>query len=358
MKRALIVLLLLAVAAGGLFAQLTISGNVQSGLEVVIPNEGDTTFNWRTTDAGMTYRFHLGASYTNEAGTVGASGALRNNAGSPAIDGGNAWVKLLDKQLHLQIGNGAPGGFGSQGNFGEGHNAADANFNAVFAPAGTNFSVGLGISPAGDIFTKATYGFGLKVGVPNVLTAVANANFVPDTEVANAAAGVSISALNAPSGETGISSLGVDVVAKNVTDLKWIGIGPQVGFRIAGVGADNLNLGLRSRIFLPLDDSVELDYWVGLDVGVNLTPNVGLNINGGYEANANARTNGDLGSPNGEGTGREIGGSGNAGFIVRPQLDFNLGGGAHIITGWSLQAVMADEMFLQNAIYARLAVSF
>ena len=53
MKRALIVLLLLAVVAGGLFAQLTISGHVQSGIEAVIPSEGDPTVAWWNWDTGI-----------------------------------------------------------------------------------------------------------------------------------------------------------------------------------------------------------------------------------------------------------------------------------------------------------------
>ena len=369
MKRALIVLLLLAVAAGGLFAQVTYSGFVNSGFQVVIPpNEGDITFHWYSNDPGATYRFQFRAAYQNDDGTVGAAGSIRSNAGGFGFDGSNGWIKLLDKQLHISVGNGsAVGGFGSLGNFGAANTAADGRFSAAFTPTDTNFSIGLGINPASsngaNTFALATYGLGLKFGIPGTLTAVANANFVPDTSVVNAAAGISIAALNAASSDSGINGIAVDLIANDVTgDLKWVGIGPVVGFRVVGVGAGNLGISLRSRIFVPLTDENELDYWVGLDLGVPLTSAISFNLNGGYEANAaiggpNADT-GILGAANGEGTGRAIGGSGDAGLIVRPQLTFNLGSGASIIAGWSLQALLASEMVMQHAIYGRLVVSF
>jgi hypothetical protein len=368
MKRALIVLLLLAVVAGGLFAQISWSGFFNSGFQVVIPNEGDTTFHWYSNDPGATYRLRVRAAYENEAGTVGASGALQSTAGGFGVDGGNAWIKLLDKQLHLNVGNGGIGGFGSMGGFDAGNTAADGRLSLAFTPAldGTTFSVGLGINPAGsnatNTFAKATYGFGLKFGLPGLLTAVANANYVPDTEVANAAAGIQIAALNAASGQSGLTNLAVDFIANNVTnDLAWVGIGPRVGFRVAGVGAGDLGATVFSRVFVPLNDDNDLDYWVGLDLNVPFTSAVDFNLNVGYEANAaigapNADT-GILGASNREGTGRAIGGSGDAGLIVRPQLTFKFGAAA-ITTGWSVQALLASETVLQHAIYGYLNVGF
>jgi hypothetical protein len=368
MKKALLVLLLLAVVAGGLFAQLTISGNVQSGLEVVIPNSGDTTFHWYSTDSGSTYRFHLGASYTNEAGTVGYGGALRNNAGSFAIDGGNAWVKLLEKQLHLQVGNGAPGGFSSMGAFDAGNTAADGRFNAVFTPAldGTTFAVGLGISPAAsdgtNTFTKATYGAGLKFGLPGTLEARANANFVPDSGVVNAALGINVSALNAASGASGLTGIILDVTLPKLNALEWVGFGPIINLRVANVNGGNFTVGLRGKYFLPIKDGFDSDYWVGLDLGVPLASTVSAAVSVGYEGKStlpgiNADTGTLAGSDRG-GLNQSNSGGTDPALIVRPQLTFNLGSGASIITGWSLQALLASEMVMQHAIYGRLVVSF
>jgi hypothetical protein len=367
MKRALIVLLSLAVA-GGLFAQVSYSGFVNSGFQVVIPNEGDTTFHWYSNDAGGTYRFQFRAAYENEAGTVGASGALRSNAGGFGFDGGNAWIKLMEKQLHINVGTGGAGGFGSLGSFGDANTAADGRFSLAFTPAldGVTFGIGLGINPAGsdatNTFTKATYGAGLKFGLPNLLTAVVNGNYVPDTEVANANVGIQVAALNAASGASGLTNLAVDLRAPNVTDLSYIGIGPLVGLRVVGVGAGNLTATVYSRVFVPLNDDNDLDYYLGLDMTVPFTSAVSFNLNAAYEANAaiggpNATT-GILGAANREGTGRAIGGSGDAGLIVRPQLTFTIGSGASITTGWSVQALLADEMFLQHAIYGFLNVGF
>ena len=330
----------------------------------MIPNEGDTTLHHFSADAGIPYRFQLGASFTNEAGTAGASATLRNNAGSIGWDGATAWVKLLDKQLQLQAGTGGSGGFGSAAAFDASNNAAGGNFSVAFTPAldGTTFSVGLGVAPANTTFDKTAYGFGVKFGLPGTLSAVANLGYNGASEATNVAAGVNVSALNAASGQSGLTNLAIDLIANDITnDLAWIGIGPVVGLRVADVtAAGPLTVDLRSRIWLPLKDTVDLDYWVGLNLGLNLTSAVSAALSVGYEADGTIPTPGEggLSASDREGTGRALGGSGDPAFVVRPQLSFAFPAGGNLVTGWSLQALMASEMVLQNAIYLYYRVNF
>ena len=363
MKRALIVLLLLAVAAGGLFAQVSFSGHVQSGLEVVIPNDGDTTLHQFSRDAGGPYRFHLGASYTADNGKAGASAAIRNNGGTLAWDGANAWAQPLDI-LRFQFGTGGIGGFNTNV-FDVGNNAAGGNFSAVLTPAldGMSFSVGLGVAPANTTFDKTAYGFGVKFGLPDLLNAVVNLGYNGATEVTNVAAGVAVSALNAASGESGLTYLGVDVRADDISNLAWLGIGPDVRFRVANLTqAGSLGIGLRSKIFLPMGDSAEdLDYWVRLTLDLPLTSTVDFALNAGYEGKSTIpgqnADNGTLAVADAGGLQQNIGGGPDPAFIVRPAVTFKYGPGA-LELAWSLQASLASDTVIQNAISAYYRVGF
>ena len=367
MKRALIVLLSLAVA-GGLFAQVTFSGHVQSGIGIAIPGgEGDTTLHWFSRDAGQPYRFDLSASYTNADGTAGASGGLRNNGANPwNLNGASVWVEPIDNVLRLQAGTGGPGGFGSLGSWSENNGAADVSgLNIKLTPAldGMTFAVGAGIAPSNVTFDKTRYTFGVAFGLPGTLNAAANLNSTYNADAderANAVyAGVNVPALYAASGQTGLSRLAVDVYVPNLSDLGWIGIGPVVGFNVAGVtSAGALGATLQSRIFLPLDDAFDLDYWVGLALGLPITSTVRADLNAGYEGKgAIPGVAGAINTADGGGTGRSITGGTDPAFIVRPSVTFNIGGGT-LETGWSLQALLADEMSLYNSLYAYFRVGF
>jgi hypothetical protein len=366
MKRALLVLLLLAVA-GGLFAQtLTWSGHVQSGIEAVIPNEGDATLAWYNWDNGASYRFQIGASYTSADGKAGAQGIIRNNGGSFAVDQGRAWVYPLDI-LRLQIGNGGPGGFGTLGSFDDGRNAGDAGgLSAILTPAldGATFSLAATLQPTSVTFDNSTYNFGVAFGLPSLLNARANLKYIGsgndgDGQI-NAGAGIGVLALNAASGETGLTRLAIDVRADNLTkDLAWIGIGPAIGFRVAGVGSGALSTTLQARVFVPLNDDNDLDYAVGLDLSVPFgTTTFGLDV--GYEgAVAGLPAINDSKGLNARGWDplpKSIGGT-DAALNIRPYLSFNIGG-ATLQGGWAIQTLLADEVQMQHGIYLNLNVGF
>ena len=368
MKRALIVLLLLAVVAGGLFAQLSFNGHVQSGIGIAIP-DGDTTVHWFSRDANATYRFDLGASYTHDSGRAGASGGIRLQAGTLGGNGASIWVEPIDDVLRLQVGTGGPGGYNTPGSFDTHNNAANVEgFNIKLTPAldGMTFTVGAGINPSNTTFDKTRYTAGVTFGLPNLLNVVANigssyraaSETAEEGRVNNVAAGIGVLALNAASGETGLTRLAVDMIANDLADLGWIGIGPAVGFRVAGVAAGDLGITLSSRIFLPLKDTYDMDYWVGLNLGVPLVTGVNLGINAGYEGKgAIPGVAGAMNAADGGGTGQSISGGTDPAFIVRPTVTFTIGNGT-LETGWSLQALLADEMKLYNSLYAYFRVGF
>jgi hypothetical protein len=363
MKRALIVLLSLAVA-GGLFAQVTWSGHVQSGLEVVILDGSDPTLHLYSQDPGNTYRFQVGASYTNEAGTAGASGALRNANGAFGVDNSHVWVEPIDNVLRLQVSSGGgPGGFGSLGSFGASNGVADSTgFHLKLTPAldGITFGLGATVTPSNTTFDKSTYRFGVSFGLPSVLNAAANLSYAGSTEVTNVAAGVNVPALYAASGETGLTRLAVDVTANNITDLATIGIGPVVEFRVANVLAGNLSGALQSQIIVPLNDDNDLAYDVGASVSVPFTSTVTFRLGVAYaDKCALPAPDGDRGTidySDWDALPKGLGGTDPA-LFVRPSVTFNIGG-ATVETGWGLQALLADEVQMQHGIYARFALSF
>jgi opacity protein-like surface antigen len=367
MKRALIVLLLLAVA-GGLFAQtLTWSGHVQSGIQVVIPAEGDPTVAWHNWDNGNNYRLRIGASYTSADGKAGAAGWLQTQNGGFEVEQGRAWVYPLDI-LRLQIGRGGPGGFGTLGSFDDGRGAGDVNgLSAILTPAldSATFSVGASVAPSNATFDNTRYTFGVAFGLPSLLNVRANLNYQGAENDgdgrADAGFGIGVLALNAASG-TGLTRLAIDVRADNLTkDLDWIGIGPAVGFRVAGVGAGNLTTTLQARIFIPLNDKNDLDYAVGLGVEVPITGATTFGLDVGYEGATSGLPgkNGTTGGINARGWDplpKSIGGDDPA-LNIRPWLSFGIGG-ASLQTGWAVQTYLADEVQVQHGIYLNLGVNF
>ena len=112
MKKALIVLLLLALVAGGLFAQFSFSGRVNGGVGFLkAADNDDFLFGGVSRQLnGGTVRGEVNINATREDGTAGISFRLRAN-GAPSGFGGAlnyrwayAWVKGLDGLLEVRGG--------------------------------------------------------------------------------------------------------------------------------------------------------------------------------------------------------------------------------------------------------------
>jgi len=359
MKRALIVLLLLAVVAGGLFADLTWSGSAGSGLEVAILDGGDPTFHVFHHDYAP-WRIQIEGKYANDAGTAGAAIGVRNVDGTISAQTGNAWVKFADKLVELRIGFGGPGGFGTPGAMDQSNGAADVKgLNAVFGSFG-GFSAGLGIAPAEAKFDQTRFTLGAKYDVA-LIAVVANFSYdLAGNEgdgKADAAAGLNFKGL----GDIGLSKLAVDLYAPNLTDLSWIGIGPSIGFTTTSnvTEAGKLSANLKSQIRLPMgDNEADFNFSVGADASLPVGP-VTAKLAVGFENKAAALKKKDSGAIDyraWDALQKDFGGA-DPMFTVQPAISFSLGGGS-MEAGYSLQSLLGDSSQMQHAIYTLLTYSF
>ena len=379
MKRALIVLLLLAVAAGGLFAQqITFSGWVRSGLQIAIPDEGDPTFHLYDATPGSRYRAGFYGSYTNEAGNAGASFGLQSTfagtdgSGEFARDGANVWARPSDTVL-LRFGTGGPGGFGTLGGFDWAQDAADGfGFHMVFGPF-SGLRLAASIKPNNVPPADGVYAFGVRYTAAGTFDVVGNLRYngagnEGDGKV-DAGAGFDFVGLSS----AGLTKLAVDVVAQDVTeDLLWVGVGPRVNFRVDNVtDAGNLTGQLRPRIFLPMgDNSEDLKFAVYAQVGLPIVTGVSANLDVGYETATVLRGNPGSGAirhfANYDGLqsaayGTGAYSAGNSIFLVTPTVAFsNVGGarGATLTTGFTFQTQMGDVEKTQTGLFCLFNVSF
>ena len=279
MKKALIVLLLLALVAGGLFAQISFGAGVASGLLVAFDESGHTFYTSRW-NGGSAYNYYFGGSYTAESGRAGGSiDFYGEEGGGWDFDGSKIWFKPLDI-LTLSGGGGGLGGFGTPGPGGTGNSAADigVGLSMLLEPM-AGFALGAAVGPVegGDVVGNALYAFGLKFAQSGLFDARANLSYNGagndgDGQV-NAAAGVSISALSNIAG-LGISA---NIRANNVTkfaDKAEVTAGAQVGFKAGDLGTT-----LATRLFLPLGSKSTLNAAVGVDLSYPIgaaTANLGV----------------------------------------------------------------------------------
>jgi hypothetical protein len=176
MKKALVVLLILAVA-GGLFAQeLTWTGQVKTGLTFTAVNDGDDdddndpdpTIEFFNDDADTATRFQLGASYTN--GNYGAVFRLRADiaSGTAVNYSAYAWGKFVNDMLKVSAGTIHDGVWGTGGykNWDVGGNGvrfevtplAGLNLGVIFrVPANTLKDI-----KAEDFFNETAFGANYK----------------------------------------------------------------------------------------------------------------------------------------------------------------------------------------------------
>ena len=288
MKKALIVLLSLAVA-GGLFAQ-SFSGGVSSGLLLGFDEDGHSFYTSKS-DGGDQYGYYFNWGWTGESGRVGGGiNAAGSNGEGWNFDGSNLWFKPLDI-LTLKGGGGGLGGFGTPGAVDASNDAADqgVGLSLKLEPI-AGLALGAGVEPKALEIGKALYTFGASYTLTNLVGVVANVRLNPETvdddgvttdSSVNAAAGVNVLALSNIAGLT----IGVDVAAENVANLSDAGkvtAGAKIGFKVADLGAT-----LLGKVLLPMTDA-QKDIGLNALIGADLSYPIGAitaNLNVGYLLN-------------------------------------------------------------------------
>ena len=341
MKRALIVLLMLAVMAGGLFADITFSGSANTGAAVFIGDDVNLLLN--NPDAGTPWRFTVNATGTNASGNAGANGYFRRDAGGAATGNGNVWFKPLDI-LTVRAGNDPYGwGFGTPGNAGA-HPGHGTGIQFQLDPmAGVN--VYAGIMPKGKIADTA-FGLGLKYS--DLLTLVANLAYSPDAVDAGVGAGFDIGSI----------SLAVDAAVYNLAKLSTAGeleVGPQVDFSLGALSA-----GLGANLFIPVAGQ-KLGIKVGASASYPVTDSIKFNLGVGYSMNQALGAVGEDGSFDYRTDGVPAGYATSAASSVlgvHPNLEIGLSAGGTIVLGYGFATHIGGESAMRNAVYARYGVSF
>ena len=216
MKKFLVLGLILAVA-GGAFAQISFSGNIEGGFQVRIP---DTDMKRSTGNDVNTAFFHTG-DYSGARVNLNASGSIADgNAGyvfglrfngitsdgevTPSVQNAYAWYDLMDGMIRLvAAGRGGPGGFGLGGAYNASFDVAAGNNHLSFIVNPID-DLAIGLTVRAGRWDAARYG----VGVTYTLTDVARfaGLFEYNNEFINIGAGVRILAL----ADAGFSNLGVD----------------------------------------------------------------------------------------------------------------------------------------------------
>ena len=286
MKKALIVLLLLAFVAGGLFAQFSFSGRIDGGLGIFQRSGDDEDFTMgmisKQLDGGGV-RAEVNMNVTNEAGNAGLSFRLRAN-GSPAGTAfrdalqwrwAYAWVKGLDGVIEAQGGRIQGTDYDTLDDLSDGDTLYDAHGLLFYIRPVDVFSFGVGAnagatlgsaSAAKDVVT-GWFGFGVNM---DAFTLVAQMSFARDD--VNAYVSASVDAID-----------NVDIIVTaglwNLSDFSDFGslfFYEQFGF--SGVENLGLNLGLVQGIAQAADDIYFRGVlWVTYAIG-NIIPRLDINF--------------------------------------------------------------------------------
>jgi hypothetical protein len=350
MKKALIVILILAVA-GGLFAQVNFSGWAEAGLSIPI-EDGDTTFH-ASKNGGDPFYWEVAGGYTTESGKAGVDFGF--GSGNADLVGGweaKLWYKPLDI-LTLYAGKGNSGGVGTPGDL-------DAS-NGVHDPVGlalklvpiSGLTVGAAVAPSGAGIEKAAYSFGVGYTMADVFSAAANLKYNGTDETTNAAAGVGLLLLNS----VGISKIAVDLSAENVTNLDTAGkvtLGPRINFGFGDLGGH-----LRGRVYLPMKDADTFNADIGAQVsypvsGVTASLGVVYELNGAVAASKGSAFDGNYweGRPN-----TAAADSDSSWLSINPKISFGLGGG-DIDIGYGLHTNVGGNSYMKHVIFTNFGIGF
>jgi hypothetical protein len=270
MKKALVVLLILAVA-GGLFAQVKFTGEVKTGLGLVYDTAYKTAYlEAFGRDAEQPLQFRLNGAVTNEAGTAGAKFRVQQrfaNATSEAAPAEYAgltvpfaygYLNAFGTLLTLQGGLVDDGTFNSGGGILDSDSGEGVGANALVKPI-DNLVIGAGAYAAkdfGGIYTKgdeekysksgdAKYTAGVSFTAPGLVKFVTSFRTKSDWESNQAILGINVLALS-------------DLGLKLVLEGRFTDIGEDAktsspmdvdGFLTVGYTKAPLSLGLNAAFY-------------------------------------------------------------------------------------------------------------
>jgi len=380
MKKALIVLLVLAVAGGAFAEGFSAGGWVEAGFGVGITDADGAKplVDWveNRGENGIGASIDLSYSSADDAayGKYGAAvsfgayyGGFNGDSFGVGPDAYNVWW-YPTSVLRLQFGNFGNWDYGTPGGVG-------ASWNVRGGPGGFGFELkpidGLGIVATAKygnwdgkwdgnatILENIDIPFAVKYTAANLLSVVGNGIYKGADGGDNKfdfGAGVNFLALSG----VGLGTLAADVTTSNFgTDNLYLSIGEKVGFSASG-----LSLTVKAIEYLGIGDSVgtalSLPLYFQADVGYKLSDVVSLGIEGSYalgrKPSFNWRNANELGKP-----GLDAFSSKDAAALaISPSVTFNVG--PTVKLGWNLQKDLtkgATGQTLQNLIYTTVGLSF
>jgi hypothetical protein len=351
MKRALIVILILAVA-GGLFAQ-SFGGGVSSGLILAFGEDGHSFYTSKS-DGGDQYGYYFGWGWTGDSGRVGGEiNAAGGNGDGWNFDGSNIWFKPLDI-LTVKGGGGGIGGFGTPGSVGASNDAADkgVGVNLLLEPI-TGFGLGLGVGPAdGEEVGKAVYTVGVKYLLSGLANIVANLGYNGGTEAVGAAFGVDVLALSS----AGLSKLAVDVGISGLNDFDGAGkitVGPRIGFAVG-----DLSGGLRANIYLPMGGYENEDLNVAANANVSypigaITAGLGV----GFQLKDAVTASGKFNPGSWDGLSKNFSSADSSVLTINPSISYKVAEAA-FSTGYGLRMDIGGAAKMIHEIYTGVSIDF
>ena len=366
MKRALIVLLMLAVA-GGLFAQVTYSGGVESGILAAFDEDGHYFYTSKA-DGGDKYSYSFGVDYAAPSGNVGGNLAVAGNDANEKgwnFDGSKLWFKPLDI-LTLSGGSGGQEGFNTPGPMDTSNDANNmVGLNLKLEPI-PGLALGASVGPQNGLeFGDANYAFGVKFDATNLLTVVANlgllgatadsvddeGELVPgDASKVNAAAGVSVSALSNIAGLVIAADLAAENVAK-LSDAGKVTAGLSVGFGVADLAAT-----LKGKVALPMVDGDELNALLGADLSYPVgSATVGLGV--GYLLSGAVGAGGKFNPGMWEAMDVDPVKLDSSKLKINPSVSFKVSE-ADLKIGYGLEANVGGESKMNHEIYTGFSIGF
>jgi len=378
MKKALVVFLILAVA-GGLFAEISWSGNAQTGVGVgfanedgnepvigIMRNKGDNGLQLQFVMNGKVATENYGT-FTGNIGFRGYYGGKFGGDGTATMawieDPRLTWAAGGPLNLTLALGNGGPGGTGTMGDFDTNLDAGGGwGLAAQIKPiTGLTIAASAIYGPAQKKLDEIVYAFGAKYSAADLLDVAANVKFdqtKDDKEKLNFAAGVSILPI--------VKGLGFTALAIDFQTANGLGsaksdfrLGQRIGFKVGDLG-----LTLRACEFFwggtdPNPDFIPMKF--NLEASYKVSDLVTIGLDGRYIiGNKPAFNWRNAGEINNAGWNKD-----QVGLGVSPYVNFNVGGPT-ITLGYNLQSDMSTNAqkpatgarSLQHLVYGQIHVSF